>query len=245
VARFGSDDVGFLLVSGQNILGDSTNLEDTREAILEEITALGDAWQQHEYVGVKRYELTQQGFFNDATDRSNAALITPGASKVLSFAPQGNSLGKPMISSPMVQVNYARQLSRGALHKANASYVSEGSHDEGIILHALGAETAASGNTEGASSQDAGASSANGGGGVVQVTALALGGYTSVTFKVRHSSDDVTYADLVTFTNVTAAPAAERKTVTGTVNRHLACSWAFNGAGAANSVSFAVGFARF
>jgi hypothetical protein len=73
-----------------------------------------------------------------------------------------------------------------------------------------------------------------------------LGGWTDLTVKVQHSADDSTYADLVTFTAITVAPAKERKTVAAgtTVNRYLAASWAFTGAGAAHTATFVVGFAR-
>lgn len=244
MARYGSADVGFLLVGGMSVLGDVTELEDNREALLEEITALGDAWEAHEYIGVKRYMISQQGFYNDAANRSNALLVSPGTSRVLSFAPEGDTLGKKMVGSPMIQADYRRLISRGALHKANARYESEGNHDEGIILHTHKAETAASGDTEGADSQDNLVSSADGGAGYLQVSALTLGGYTSVTIKIRHSADDMTYADLITFAAVTVAPTAERLTVTGTVNRHLAHSWLFNGAGAGQTITYMVGFAR-
>lgn len=243
MARYGSADVGFLLANGLSILGDVTQIEDVREALIEDTTTLGLAWEAQSYVGVKRFDLSQQGFYNDAANAANAALVNPGASVVLAFAPEGNAVGKRFVGSPLVQVDYVRQLTRGALHKGNATYKSAGNHDEGIILHALGAETAASGNTEGAQSQDAGASSANGGAGYLELTALTLGGYTNFAVKVRHSADDITYADMVTFTTRTAI-GAERIAVTGTVNRHLAHSWAFNGAGAGQSATYMVGFAR-
>lgn len=244
MTKYSSADVGFFLISGRNVLGDTTQLDDSREALMEETTVLGDAYEQHSAIGVKRFVISQMGFYNDATDRSNASLISPGVSRVLSIAPEGNTLGRRFLGSPMVQMDYKRLISRGAIHKANASYKSEGGHDEGILLHAHGAETAASGNTEGADSQDNLASSANGGSGYLQVSALTLGGWTSVTHKIRHSADDISYVDLITFTTVTAAPTGERKTVTGTVNRHLAHSWAFIGAGAGQSVTYFVGFAR-
>jgi hypothetical protein len=242
MARYGSADVGFLVANGLNILGTVTQIEDVREAIIEETTALGVPWESHAAVGVKRFDLSQQGFYDDAANSSNAALVNPGASVVLAFAPAGNVAGRPFVGSPMVQVDYVRNLSRGALHKANASYKSTGNHDEGVILHALGAETA-NGNTEGALSQDAGVLSSLGGAGYLEMTALTLGGFTNLAVKVRHSADDITYADLVTFTPRTAI-GGERIAVAGTVNRHLASSWAYTGAGAGNTATFMVGFAR-
>ena len=59
---------------------------------------------------------------------------------------------------------------------------------------------------------------------------------------VRHSADDTTYADLATFTQATAV-TAERKTVTGTVNRYLKCSLTIGGS-STPTVTAAIGFAR-
>ena len=64
------------------------------------------------------------------------------------------------------------------------------------------------------------ANSSGGGVGYLQVTAMT--GFGQFVGKIRDSADDVTYADLITFTAVTSAPDAERKTVTGTVDRYLA-----------------------
>lgn len=243
MTKYGSADVGFLLVGGYSVLGHQTQLEDMIEALMEDTTVLGSAWEESDFVGVKRYTINQRGFYDTATASNNELLAVPGTSRVLCFSPEGNVLGAPCIGNGVVQVDYVRQIQRAALHKANASYMSETDHDEGIILHTHSAETA-DGDTEDGDSQDAGASSAAGGAGYLQVSALDLGGYDSVTFKIRDSADDVTYADLITFTNITTAQSAERATVAGTVNRHLATSWAFNGSGSDPSVTFMIGFAR-
>jgi hypothetical protein len=86
----------------------------------------------------------------------------------------------------------------------------------------------------------------NGGAGYLQVDALTLGGHDNLTVKIRHSADGLAWADLATFTVVAAAPVAERIVVAAgtTVQRHLAVSWAFTGAGADPSATFLVGFAR-
>jgi hypothetical protein len=83
------------------------------------------------------------------------------------------------------------------------------------------------------------ANSLNGGAGYQQVTDFS--GLTGFVGKVKHSSDDSVYADLVSFSNVTAAPAAERKTVSGTVHRYLAFDGDVTGTG---SISAWAGFAR-
>jgi hypothetical protein len=83
------------------------------------------------------------------------------------------------------------------------------------------------------------ANSSGGGAGYQHVTALS--GFTGYVGKVRDSADDVTYADLVTFANVTAAPAAEISTVSGTVDRYLAVDGNVTGSG---SITVFIGFAR-
>jgi hypothetical protein len=78
-------------------------------------------------------------------------------------------------------------------------------------------------------------------GGVGYQFVSALSGFTGFIGKIRSSPDDVTYADLITFTNVAAAPAAERLTVAGTIDRYLSYNGDVTGAG---SITPFVGFKR-
>lgn len=245
MAKFGSDDVAFLLIDGYNVLGDTTTLEHEVTALTEPTHGLGDSWEEHTYTGIRRAMLTQEGFYDDAALAMNAALVsTPGTARVLCFGIEQNTIGRKFVGySGAMQVGYTRVATRGELHKANASYQGSGVAENGRILHVHQAETAASGNTQ-ASSYDGSAQSANGGAGYLQVSALTLGGYTDVVMKVQHSTDNAAWVDLITFTAVTAAPAAQRSTVAGTVRRYLASSWAFTGAGAAQTVTFMVGMVR-
>jgi hypothetical protein len=106
--------------------------------------------------------------------------------------------------------------------------------DVGVTLHVLAAET-----TDGNSTNvDNTASSAGGAVGTLHVTAFS--GFTGVVFKIQHSPDNSAWSDLITFTTVTAA-TWERKTVTGTVNRHLRGFWDVTGSG---SATFAIAGAR-
>lgn len=246
MAKYSSADVAFLLVDGYNLLGVTTDLEEDSEALLEESHGLGEAWQKHAGVGLQKAALSQQGFYDDAADSVNAALSgQQQTSRIVCYGFEGNTIGKRFVGlAGAFGAMYKRVANRGALHKANAQYTVTGQKDQGVILHALSAETG-NGNTEGASSQDAGTSSANGGAGYFQLPALTLGTATNLTAKVRHSADDVTYADLVTFAAVIAGPNAQRVSVAGTVNRHLASSWTFGGTpGGGTTATFAVGFAR-
>jgi len=81
--------------------------------------------------------------------------------------------------------------------------------------------------------------SSNGGVGYLQVTAFS--GFTGVIHKIMHSPDDVTYAALVIFTNVTAI-GRQRIEVAGNVDRYLSSSIDVTGAG---SITPFMGFSRY
>lgn len=89
------------------------------------------------------------------------------------------------------------------------------------------------------------ASTVNGGVAYQQVSAYS--GFTQVVGKVRHSTDDSTYVDLVTFTAVTAGPgdvnASQRSVVAAgtTVNRYLKHTGTVTGSG---SITPFAGFVR-
>ena len=82
------------------------------------------------------------------------------------------------------------------------------------------------------------ASTVNGGVGYAQCSAFS--GFSGCVLKIRHSPDDVTYADLITFTTITAI-GAQRQTVAGTVDRYLCSSGDVTGSG---SITVFSGFSR-
>ena len=246
MARYGSDDVAFVLVDGYDIRGYLTTLDESREASVEDTTVLGDGWQQQAATGTKRYELSQEGFYDDEAGGVNESLVASnGAARVMAFGFAGNATGQSFtgVAGP-VQARYDRAATTGELHKATAEYQASGAIEDGRIVHPLGAETTATGDSE-ATPVDDGASSAAGAALYLGLTALALDGGTSVTITVEHSADNITYTPLGAFAAVSAAADAERLVVAGTVNRYLAVSWSFAGAaGAGRSVTFMVGVAR-
>lgn len=106
--------------------------------------------------------------------------------------------------------------------------------DLGRSLHDLAAETATGNGT----AVDDTAGTTNGGVGCLHVTAYS--GFTNVVFKIQHSTDNSVWADLITFTTVTAI-TSQRTAVTGTVNRYLRVIRTVTGTG---SATFVAAFAR-
>lgn len=244
IARYGSDKVGFFLIDGFDVLGVTTQIEDNIEALLEETTVLGDSWARHEATGIKKANITQEGYYDDAAGSSNDALCgSAGLSRLLCYGVEGNVIGKHFVGfSGAMQTTFTRIAGRGNLLRANASHQGSGEAEEGVILHPHIARTAA-GNTE-STPVDNGVALSNGGTAYLQLSDLVLGGYSNITIKVRQSDNGSTWTDLLTFTAVTNAPAKERKIITGTIKKFLSVSWAFSGVGSNPSAKFMAGFVR-
>ena len=241
MARYSSADVGFALFGGFDVLSTLIDFEDEVEAVLEETTVLGVADETHAKVGLKRGNLKQRGFFDDASNSVHDHLVGL-AQRVATFTYEGNTIGKQFVGwAGAIVAKYRRMASGAALHKAEGDYQVTGKVEDGIILHTHKTETADP-FTE--TSNDNSASSANGGAGYLELSALTLGGFTDIVVKIRDSTDDIAFADLITFTAVTAAPAAERKTVAGTINRYTRVEHDFTGSGGGQSVKYMAGLVR-
>jgi len=187
---------------------------------------------------VRSAELTADGFYDDASDSVNAALSgNEATSRVVCYAYEGNTIHKAMVGhTGAFGGTYTRTATRDELTKASASWTVTGQKDNGQILHALGSESASG---TGAAT-NFGASSSNGGAAYLQVT-VKSGTSPTLDAKIRHSADNSTYADLISFTQATDV-TAERKTVSGTVNTYTLASWTHGGT--SPEFTFMVGFAR-
>lgn len=241
MAKYGSGDVGFVLAGGYNLLAsevfDLTGPDV--EAITEESHGLGKSYVEHTAVGLQKVTLAQNGLFDDAALGISEAMVGQHAvSRVVAIGVAGNVLGRGFTGAAgAFGGKVSRVSARGALHRLNVTYTTAGAVDEGVILLPLGAKIA---NWTG-TTVDSLALSANGGAAYLEVTAYS--GFTGVIVKVQHSDDDAIWADLATFTNVTAAPNAQRVVVASgvTVNRYLRSVGTVTGSG---SLTLMSGFAR-
>jgi hypothetical protein len=243
MAKFGSSSIAVLVADGVSLLPlKAKDIASEYEAMQDNTTGLGDSWPEHTPTGMQSaalslgeafYDTDTAGVhdsFKDAADGRTA--------RVLCYVLEGDTIGEPFVGhTGALSVKYGVMAKVGGLTKAKVEYLCSGAREEGIILQNTAVKTA-DWNTEGASSVDNGASTASGGSGYLQVSAYS--GFTNLIGKIRHSADDVTYADLLTFTTVTAI-GAERVTVSGTVNRHLAFDGNVTGTG---SVTVFAGFYR-
>ena len=254
MAKYSGANVGFFLVGGRSLAAVMADVTEERESVTEETTPIGPTgnWQAHTPVGSFKATLAQNGWYDDAALSSNEAFVDKQSTpQVVAFAPEGNTVGKRIVQvAGAFAAKLQRLFAKDALVKCNVTYTVTGNVDDGRILHDLKQETTATGHTNATSVSEA-ALTNTGGAAVLQVTQLTLGGYTSATVTVRHSSDNVTFADLVAMSAVNAStnpvPCAERKVIASgtTINKYLSSQWAFTGTGSGMSLTFALGFARF
>lgn len=243
MAAYGQSSI-FLLAAGYPVTGYIMDGAFHKEALTEQSDTWGDSWVENSGVGMTRANLSiGNGFYDDASGASDEIMqALKGVSAVCILGLAGNVIGRGFVGmSGMINNTFTRTASRGALHKFSGEFVNSGLVEEGQIVHALGAESGD--DTAEGTPVDGGASSSDGGSGYLEVTALALGGYDDITVRIIDSSDDITYAELVSFTAVTAV-GAERVTVSGTVERYVSADWSWTGSGSSESATFLAGFYR-
>lgn len=214
----------WIAVDGYELTGYGTNLNDNTEAVSEQTHTFGDADEENEYAGLKSSMVDVQAFYDDAAGASNEALASfAGADRIMTYGVEGTAVGAECVGAAAVlEGKYSRAVERGKFHRGNASFKGSGQVDRCKLLR-YGAHNGSSGD---GTALDNGASSAGGGVGYQQVIATN-GNFVG---KIRHSTDNSTYADLLTFATVSNGNrAGERKTTAVTVNRYLRSNWANSG----------------
>ena len=241
-------DVSFFLVGGYDVLGTLTSVRDKMEALTEESHTLGDSWVENLYTGIRKSEINQEGFYDDAANSVHEQLQSGlTLSRVLCYGLEGTATGAQFIGyAGALQISYEKVLTRGALHKARADYRPAGRVDTGRLLRPQNPTTASG---VAGSPIDNTVSSTNGGAGYLQLVSFASAALaTGLQVAVQHSSDNITYANLATFTSVTATtPTAERiaNAAGVVVERYLRANSSFIGGAAGASAIYMVGYARY
>lgn len=190
--------------------------------------------------GLRDSTVTLGGLFDgdaNAADAVFTGVIGSNTEINITVAPEGLAAGRRLIALQALETSYEVSSPVADVVAASVEAQTDDRVDRGISLCNLAAVTATGNGT----AQDNTSSSANGGAGMLHVTANTRNGAT--TFKVQHSADNSTWADLVTFSSVgTTTTTSERVAVTGTVNRYLRESHTL--AGSSGSITFHLNFSR-
>lgn len=190
-------------------------------------------------VGLADGTISMSGMFDgeaNAVDQVLSTYLGDASGAVITIAPEGLAHSRRVKSASTHSTSYEISSPVADVVSVSAEAQVTGGISNGISLRDLTSATATGTGT----ALDNTASSANGGVGVLHVTTNSHN--ANATFKVQHSADNSTWADLVTFTVVsTTALANERIAVTGTVNRYLRASHTLAGTG---GITFHINFSR-
>jgi len=159
-------------------------------------------------------------FFNDAAGQEHIALRNyPSTNRIVSWT-FGSTVGDVAVGAVAKQVDYP--MTRGADGSLTTTVPISGN---GVIaewgnLLSAGKITHSSATT--VASKDDSASTSSGASAIIQSMSLASG---TATVKIQESSNDSSWSNLITFSNIAASSdsgrTSERLTMTGTVARYL------------------------
>jgi hypothetical protein len=175
----------------------------------------------------------------NAVDEVLEASIGSDLLAPVTLAVSGTTLGNRVALLQAKTTSYEVSSPVGDVVSVSYDAQADGGIDYGVSLAALGAVVATTSGT----AVDNAASSANGGLAQLHVTANSWN--ANATFKVQHSADNSTWADLATFTVVaTTVTTSERVAVSAgtTVNRYLRAQVTL--AAGTGSITYQTSFAR-
>jgi len=206
-----------------------------------ETTAFGSSAKTY-ITGLEDGTISASGMFDGAAgavDEILTASIGSDTNAPVSFFPALSTIGNRVALLQAKTTGYSVSSPVGDVVSVSYDAQADGGIEYGVSLHALGADTGSATNT----AVDGSASTANGG--LAQIHVTANSRTSSSTFKVQHSSDNSTWADLATFTVVaTTVKTSERIAVAAgtTVNRYLRST--HTAATGTGSITYNISFAR-
>lgn len=214
---------------GNDLTGYLRSLSNSAEVETAEATTFQDDDKTY-IAGQADATISAEGLFDETFDGNIESLLGTGKS-VWSVYPAGDAVGSSGRGYSLDVTSAERTAEVGDVVMISVEGQSSVGTEQ-VTSHKGLAEVTTSGT---ANPVDAGASSSNGGYGYLHATAAA----GTVAVKLQHSSDNVTYADLVTLGTVTA-PGGWRVPVASTVNRYTRVVYTAT----SGTATFVAGFGR-
>lgn len=190
--------------------------------------------------GLKDGTVSASGMFDGtegAVDSVLSSVIGATNADIVTLAPDGAVAGRRSYSLKARETSYEISSPVGDVVSVSLEVQADGGVGRGIIL-AANSSVSTSGQE---SAQDEAAATANGATAFLHVTANSRNGAT--VFKVEHSTDNVSFVDLATFSSVSAsAIGGQSVAVTGSVYRYVRANYAPGGS--SGSVTYTMALAR-
>lgn len=220
-----------------SFLNDVSVAQDVEAA---ETTTFGGSAKSY-IVGLRDATVSASGMFDGSAAAVDEVLTSAIGSDTLApliLAPSGLTGGTRAYILQAKTTSYEVSSPVADVVSVSFDVQADGGADASVLLVDLAAITATGNGT----SRDNGASTTNGGMAQLHVSANTLNG--AIAFKVAHSADNSTFADLVSFTSVPATNTTSERVVSApltTVNRYLRAKYTTTGSG---SITFIMAFAR-
>lgn len=193
-------------------------------------------------VGMREGRISMGGMFDgttNAVDQALATILGQAAAVPVTYAPEGLAIGRRTYVCQAEETTYEVSASISDVVAVSAEVQATGGIHGGFSLHDLTAETANGNGT----SVNNGAATTLGAAATLHVSTNTRDA-GSILVKVQHSTDNSSWADLISFTSVNFGTTfGEYKEVTGTVNQYLRALWTVT-AGSTGSYTFTVSAAR-
>jgi hypothetical protein len=227
-----------VLLNGTNMSPFLNEATTTQEIDTAETTPFGI--QDKTYiVGLSDATISTSGLFDSTAGASNDVLtgIIAQEDNTFTVLPEGAVKGRRSVLANGQLTSYEVSSPVGDVVAISAEVQADGGLFHGVAL--AGLETTGTSASVAAVDNGAGTSS----GVLANLHVVENDHDGTLVVKVKHSVDDVTYTDLVTFSTVSAsATVGESITTTGTVNRYLSADATL--AGSSGSVTYHLSVAR-
>ena len=226
-----------IYVNSSNYSSYFNNADATRTADTAESTTFGNSAKTY-IAGEKDGTVSLTGFF-DATADTVLQPLLGGADFDLAMGIDGLDTGDKATFTKGNITNYGVSSPVGDIVATSIDVQSDEGMWNGTVLTASAfTTTAAQG-----SAQDNTSSTANGAGAFLIVTSVS-GTSPTGDVKIQHSADNVTYVDLITFTQATAATSEVKFVDSGTtINRYIRVYNTIGGS-STPTINAIVGFGR-
>jgi hypothetical protein len=227
-----------LLYNGADISAFCDKADFSGVGAVNETTTFGVAGLAKTYIrGLNDATFTASGFYDGTAGAIDSILSTARTvttDDILTYCPAGSAAGNRVKAFSIRATDYKVSSPVNNVVSFTGTWQSDGKvTDQSWSLHSLVTETT-TGNGTGI---DNGIATTAGGDATCHITAVT----GAVTIKIQHSSDNITYADLVTVVNASAVIGGYRATVAvgTTINRYTRGQWT-----PGTTVTFQLSFGR-
>jgi|GEM_PF-1851030 len=223
-----------VLLGSKNVSGDGNSFSVSHTADTPETTAFGDNTRTR-LGGLKDWTMEVSGFFNDDSGHWEEELKDVlGGSSLLGVFPGGATACKIGYEGTPQTADFSLDTPVDGVVSLGATFSGSGDLWRSYVTTACTSGCTASACPSAGINTGACAVSCQG---FLRVTDMTSGSADTLDVKIQDSANDTTYADLITFTQVTTGSVSETKAASGSREQYIRAQYNIS-TGCAVTVSF-------